>query len=217
MSDKTDKELQQDAEKQQIAELMQYAIAIGMKRGTDFSPNTGLEKLEQRIAEFEAKLAEEHKSVLETKQEELRLKASRPLPDDLELTAPPGETEVQRKIRMHKNANRLVRVKVTCMNPDKSKWKGEVFAVGNSTIGSIKKFVPFSSKLPYHVPVAILKMMKDRTYTQHYTVKDQYNRPINKTRQANEFAIETFGQMTEAEFNKIAQKQAADKALETED
>ncbi len=48
------------------------------------------------------------------------------------------------------DANRLIRCRITCMNPNKRDWTGEIFTAGNSFTGSIKKFVPYNCETLSH-------------------------------------------------------------------
>ena len=41
-----------------------------------------------------------------------------------------------------KNLGRLVRCRITCMNPSKREWEGEIISVGSAKNGTFKKYVP---------------------------------------------------------------------------
>ncbi|CAM0075733.1 hypothetical protein VPHK482G1_0020 [Vibrio phage K482 g1] len=114
------------------------------------------------------------------------------------------------KVRMalHKEANKLVRVKITCMNPAKKEWKGEVFSVTNAIFGTIKKFVPYNVAAAdaYHVPQALLTMMQDKEYQAFSTVRVK-GVDTKKPRQVKEFAIEVLPPLTKQELEAIAKKQ----------
>ncbi len=123
------------------------------------------------------------------------------------------ETEAQLKLRLKKEATKLVRVRVTCMNPNKSEWEGEIISAGNSIIGQVKKYVPYGGQ-PYHIPQVLLNVLEERMYQTFYTVVDR--RTGNKTRKGKlvrEFAIEKLDPLTEEEKAAIATRQLADKAL----
>ena len=126
----------------------------------------------------------------------------------------PAQMIALRNERVRKDATRLIRVMVTNMNPNKSKHKGEVFTCSNSAIGTCRKFVPFHTGEPWHIPQIILNMMKERTYTQWYDAKDEKGRAIKKNRQAKEFAIVPVEVITSKELKELASQQALTNRLE---
>lgn len=115
-------------------------------------------------------------------------------------------TKAQRSRELRKEATKLVRVRVTCMNPNKKEWQGELFAVSNSYIGTVKKFVPFGTE--WHVPQVILNMMKARQFQQFYTEKAKNGQKITKGRLVKEFSIDVLEPLTEEELKELARTQA---------
>lgn len=119
-----------------------------------------------------------------------------------------GETPLQRRIRVKKEANELVRIRVTCMNPAKKEWDGEIFTTGNANIGTFKKYVPFNNEEGWHVPRIILEMMKQRQCQIFTTVKTSKNGiAVRKGKQIKEFAIEILDPLTPKELKELAQRQ----------
>lgn len=114
-------------------------------------------------------------------------------------------TKAQLKMQMRKDANKLVRVRVTCMNPNKKEWQGEFFAVSNSYIGTIKKYVPFG--VEWHVPEVILKMIEARQFQTFYNEKVK-GRTVRKGRLVKEFGVERLPPLTEQELKELARRQA---------
>lgn len=114
------------------------------------------------------------------------------------------------KVRMalQKEANKLVRVKITCMNPAKKEWKGEIFSVTNSIIGTVKKFIPYNTEAAdaYHVPQVLLNAMEQREYQAFSTVRVK-GVDTKKPRQVKEFAIEKLPPLSQQEIDAIAKKQ----------
>ena len=89
--------------------------------GINYHPSIGVEKLREKIAAAMSDPADKP----ETKE---------------------NETEGQKRQRQMQEASKLVRIRLTCMNPFKKDWDGEFFTVGNSVVGSYTKYVPFNSK-----------------------------------------------------------------------
>lgn len=109
--------------------------------------------------------------------------------------------------RARKNINRLVRVRVACMNPNKKEWEGEIISVGSAKIGTFKKFVPFNLEDGYHIPHIIYEAMKDRQYTSYTTVRGQRGEKIRKGKLVPEFNIEVMPPLTVEERRDLAQRQ----------
>lgn len=109
------------------------------------------------------------------------------------------------KERKRKELKRLVRVRLTCMNPSKAKWKGEVFTFSSKLVGDIKKFVPFS--VEWHVPQALLNMIKERQFTQFHVEKTDKGEVTRHTL-VKEFGIEYLDPLTTKELDNLAREQA---------
>lgn len=119
----------------------------------------------------------------------------------------PVESEAQRRSKHLKEAGRLRRIRVTCMNPMKAEWEGEIFTAGNGVIGNFKKYVPF--EVEWHVPQIILDMMEQRKYQSFYTVTDpKTGQKGRKGKMSKEFAIQMLPDLTEEELKNLAQRQA---------
>jgi len=104
-------------------------------------------------------------------------------------------------------ASRLVRIRVNCMNPDKTEWEGQIFSVGNSKY-SFKKYVPFNNDEGWYVPNMIYQHLKERKCQIFRTQKDDRG---NKTRVGtliHEFAVELMDPLTPEELKALAQRQA---------
>lgn len=60
------------------------------------------------------------------------------------------------------DATKLVRVTVISNDPTKKEYQGELFTVGNSVIGTIRKFVPFGR--PWLIPQILLNVIEEREF-----------------------------------------------------
>jgi hypothetical protein len=107
-----------------------------------------------------------------------------------------------------KKAGRLIRCRIQCMNPAKKDWPGEIFSVGSAKLGTFKKFVPFNSPEPYHIPKIIYDMLVEKKCTVFYTETDQRGNKTRKGRLVNEFAIEVLEPLTKQELDELARRQA---------
>lgn len=162
--------------KSELDTLKERADKVGLK----YHHNIGVDKLREQL---NAKLNSEPTS------EETSGKLSR----------------AQRATKLRKEATKLVRVRITCMNPNKSEWSGEFFCVSNSYIGTVKKFVPFG--VEYHVPEILLTMIESRQFQQFYNEKIK-GRNVRKGKLVKEFGVERLKPLTEQELKELARRQA---------
>lgn len=158
------------------------------KLGITYSNNIGVEKLKERINKHLGDSVE---------------------PDD-------SEEEVAEKAKTredyYREATKLVRLRITNMNPLKKDLPGEFFTVANGVVGTIKKYVPYSgdaAEVGYHVPNVIYKMMKRRTFTVSVQQRDDKGRPYMVQRERKEFALEVLPPLTQKELDRLAQDQRA--------
>lgn len=171
--------------------------AIADAAGIDYHPNIGVDKLRQRIEEYQAAGLDDEVEP-ETKVKEPSTKK---------------ETTAQRHARKRREAAELVRIRVTCMNPNKSEWEGEIFTAGNSVVGTFKKYVPFNIDEGWHVPRIIYNQIRDRQCQIFYTERVQ-GRSIRKGKLIREFSVEVLPPLTEEELKDLAQRQAMAKAID---
>lgn len=118
-----------------------------------------------------------------------------------------AETKAARNARLRREANRLVRVNISCLNPSKSAWQGEVYSASNAAIGVIKKFIPFKSEVAYHIPVILLDILKDSVY-QRCFMEMVNGVNTKRSKLIKEFSIEELPPLTQAEIDRLAAKQA---------
>ena len=118
------------------------------------------------------------------------------------------ETEGQRNNRKRLEATELIRIRVTCMNPQKKDWDGEIFTTGNAVVGTIKKYVPFNADEGWHVPRMIYQQMLERQCQVFYTVTNRNGVKTRAGKLIREFNIEVLPPLTVAELKEIAQRQA---------
>jgi hypothetical protein len=124
------------------------------------------------------------------------------------------ETEGQRRKRLKKDAAKLVRVRISCMNPNKREWDGEIFTVSNKVVGTFKKFVPFNLDEGYHIPHMIYEQLLARQCQIFVTVKDERGNKVRKGKLIKEFNVEVLPPLTPAELKELARKQALARSID---
>lgn len=190
--------MSEDVQKPQdeLTLLKQRATQMGVA----FSPNIGIETLRQRIND-----KMEGKEKGETEPET----ADQSGPEDTEEVE---LTPAQYRQKKKREAEKLIRVRITNMNPQKTDLPGEVFTVANGVVGTIRKYVPFggeAAEVGYHVPQIILNMLKRRKFYSVSTKRDDKGRPYQVKQERNEFAIEILEPLTKEELEKLALDQRA--------
>lgn len=168
-----------------VVDELEVLKARADKLGIKYHPSISLAKLKEKVSEG---LADNTPEVVTVK--------------------PGKETEVQLKARKRREANALIRIRVSCMNPNKKEWDGEIITTGNTNTGTIKKFVPFNSDEGYHVPHMIYEQLLQRQCQVFVTVKDNRGNKVRKGKLIKEFAVEVLPPLTEKELKELAQRQA---------
>ena len=128
----------------------------------------------------------------------------------------PSEADIKRMYhtRLRKEANKLVRIRLTCMNPTKKNWPGEVLTVSNAVIGTVKKYVPFNAEDGYHVPYVIYEMLKSRRYPQYSTVKLSNGMQKRTSKLVKEFSIELLTPLNAEQLKDLAERQAMNHSID---
>lgn len=122
--------------------------------------------------------------------------------EDLDKPVPLTEYEQQRK------ALELVHCIVTCNNPNKTSYAGEIFSVSNAKLPEIKKYIQYGT--PYHVPRAIYKAIKEKKMLLFRKVKGPDGNLRTVAYDAPEYSIQELPPLTPEELEAIKKKQLAE-------
>lgn len=195
----SDTDLQQD----ELASLKARADRLGIS----YHPSIGLDKLKAKVAEAmsgePAPAAPDASAV-----------AAAPVAGVTPSVVVP-ETEGQKRKRLKNEALALVRIRLTCMNPMKKEWPGEIFTTGNSTVGTIKKFIPFvNADEGWHVPKMMYDQLVARQCQVFYTEKTKNGVSVRKGKLIREFAIEVLPMLSQPELDELARRQAMSQAID---
>lgn len=183
-----------DETKNRLELLKEYARANDI----EFGPNIGEEALEKRIKEVEAERAALEAAGNDEGTVQAPAAQNAVVPD-----AKKPFTRAQLKAEQTK----LVRVRITCMNPNKKDLEGEIITVSNGLVGTLKKYIPFNAEEGWHVPQIMLNILREREFQMFYQVKDERGNKAIRGKQAREFAIEVLPSLTAEEIKELAQQQ----------
>lgn len=187
-------EIQLTAEQEELQLLKDRADRMGIQ----YHPSIGLDKLRTKV-----------KTALDLDGEPDPVKSG-----DVDMSQF-VESLGQKKARLKKESERLIRVRVACMNPTKAAMEGDIFTAGNKYIGMISKYVPFNADA-WHVPKILVDMMEEKKYIHHYKVKDAQGNDINKQKLMKEYSIQYLPNLTEQELKDLAHEQAITNRLNVE-
>ena len=108
-----------------------------------------------------------------------------------------------------KEKMKLVRLRITNLDPKKKDLPGEILTVGNEYLGTVRKFVPFGEATDngYHVPYCLYELMRDRKFLSIKTRKGPKGQTIVEQQMVREFALEILPPLTEAELARLSAAQ----------
>jgi hypothetical protein len=124
-----------------------------------------------------------------------------------EVAAAGPETEGQKKNRLRREAMALVRVRVSCMDPQKKNLKGELLCISNKNFGTVQRFIPFNRE--WHIE----KVLYDGLMEKEYMVFDREKTgragiEVVTPRNVPAFNIQVLPPLTKGELKDLAQRQA---------
>jgi len=198
-------EIEQEAMPDELTLLKQRAKMMGIK----YHPSIGLDKLKTKIKDFQDTAK---KANIKEAREALRVQEAKEavIAPEVKLTpdTPMPETKSQKRARMVKEAGKLVRIRVSNMNPNKKEWEGDIYTVSNSVVGTFKKYIPYNNEEGWHVPTIILSHLQERMCQVFYTVKNSRGAKVRKGKLIKELSIEILPDLNITELKDLATRQA---------
>lgn len=178
----------------ELSVLKQRATMMGIQ----FSNNIGLETLRKKIEDK-----------MEGRAEADAAPQINPLAG--ETTAQPVKRKTLRQ-KLYDEQMKLVRIRVTNLDPKKKDLPGEVITVANEHLGTVRKFVPFGEVTDdgYHVPYCIYRFMENRKFLNIRIVKDRRTGQERvESNWVKEFALEVLPQLTPQQIANLKTAQIA--------
>lgn len=191
MTDSTNDNASEDLATVELDNLKERAKLLGLK----FHPSIGADALREKLREFQAAVEVDASD---------SPKVDSPAPS----ARPAVETSGQKIARIKAAAEKLVRVRITCMNPAKKDWQGEIFTVSNRAVGTLKRFVPFNADEGWHVPQMMLDVLRARECQIFVKEKSRLGVEVKRGKLIREFAIEIMDPLTTDEISELARRQA---------
>ena len=173
--------------------------------GIPFSNNISLETLRKRITDkMEGKDAPE----------------VNPLAGDAEIaaiTSAPAKLDAKQNAlalrkMMQRDQMKLVRVRITNMDPKKKDLPGEIWSVSNEYLGNVRKMIPYGEQTDegFHIPYCLFRLLQSKRFLHIRTVKDRVTGVERQEKQwVKEFSLDVLPDLTKEELARLAAAQAA--------
>lgn len=173
--------------------------------GIPFSNNISLETLRKRIADK-----------MEGKEEP----EVNPLTGDAEIaaiTSAPVKLDAKQNAlalrkMMQREQMKLVRVRITNMDPKKKDLPGEIWTVSNEYLGNVRKMIPYGEQTDegFHIPYCLFRLLQSKRFLHIRTVKDRVTGVERQEKQwVKEFSLDVLPDLTKEELARLAAAQAA--------
>lgn len=160
--------------------------------GIAYHPSIGVDALRDKV--------KAHLTVQNTQQVNVTVQTEfKPTAEALNFSVEQNNNYIRRQ------ALRLVRVQITCMNPNKKEWEGEMFMVQNDIL-TAKRYVPFN--VPWHVEQCLLDMIQDRKCQIFRSFKQENGAKTQKPAYISEFSVTVLPALTEEELDELRKAQA---------
>jgi len=161
--------------------------------GVGYHPKIGIESLKTKIDE--------------------KLSGEKPVAEADTSKMTPAMIKSATRIRVRKEALKLIRVRVSNLNPKKNDVPGEIFTVANKYIGEVKKYIPYGevTENGYHVEKCLYDNLKSRKYLKLRTIKSKTLGKPDTVKQSwvPEFSIDILDPLTAEELKELGRMQEA--------
>ena len=185
----------------ELAHLKERAKQMGIP----FSNNISSETLRKRISD-----KMEGKDVPEVN----------PLTGDAEIaaiTSAPAKLDAKQNAlalrkMMQREQMKLVRVRITNMDPKKKDLPGEIWTVSNEYLGNVRKMIPYGEQTDegFHIPYCLFRLLQSKRFLHIRTVKDHVTGVERQEKQwVKEFSLDVLPDLTKEELARLAAAQAA--------
>ena len=197
---------------------LQHIQAQADMLGVKYHHRAGIEKIQQLIDDhLMAQNTGENELPDPAAEASIRKEAKTPeIPGYPDPVVPLTEAEYKKEALREAKAKvgALMRVRVTCMDPHKKNWPGEIISVGSAKLGTFKRYVPFDTEEPWHIPKIIYDVLEERMCSVPIKKKDARGHKTTAYKQVKAYAITVEEPLTPEEIKELARKQAMAGGLE---
>ena len=187
-------------------ELQQWK-ELADKLDVKYHHMAGIDKIEEAIKAYCEETGKDFNHLIESYKKEIKIMNSE-TKKSITFVDLAKKAVKEQKGRLEKDALKLVRCQISCNNPNKKSYQGEIFAARNSLVPEVKKFVPFN--VPTHVPQILLNVIKEKQLQLFKKEKNAKGVMMTKPYLVAEYNIQELPPLTKEEFEAIKQRQLAD-------
>ena len=116
-------------------------------------------------------------------------------------------------MRERARASAMKRVIVTCMNPIKGDYRGEIFKARNHFSGAVTRFIGYSGE-PQHVEQILLNVLKEKVFQTFVTKEDTRGNKYRAGVQRPEYTIVYLDNLTKKEVTELVEAQALNGSIQ---
>ena len=113
---------------------------------------------------------------------------------------------------MQREQMKLVRVRITNMDPKKKDLPGEIWTVSNEYLGNVRKMIPYGEQTDegFHIPYCLFRLLQNKRFLQIRTVRDRVTGQERQESQwVKEFSLDVLPDLTKEDLARLAAAQAA--------
>jgi len=195
---------------------LQHIRAQADMLGVKYHHRAGIVKIQQLIDDH---LIAQNNSSIPEPDSEASIRSEPKIPTVKgydKLVVPMGAAEYKKEAQREAKAlvSALLRVRITCMDPHKKNWPGELISVGSAKLGTFKRYVPFDTEEPWHIPKIIYDVLTERMCSVPVKKKDARGHKTTAYKQIKAYSITLEEPMTRLEIDELARQQALAGGLE---
>lgn len=209
MTDQTNQDQEQQTEAaDELALLKARATQMGISFSNNIKVETLRTKIQEKLNADDAELAQD------TDEDEQDGPAESVQPNE----APKAARKKTLREELLESQMKLVRCRISNMDPKKRDLPGEIFTIANEYIGTVRKFVPYGEATDegYHIPFCIYTDLESRRFQNIRVTRDRRTgQTKTETSFVKEFAIEILPDLTAEELAALAQAQQAAGSIES--
>ena len=113
---------------------------------------------------------------------------------------------------MQREQMKLVRVRITNMDPKKKDLPGEIWTVSNEYLGNVRKMIPYGEQTEdgFHIPYCLFRLLQNKRFLQIRTVRDRVTcQERQESQWVKEFSLDVLPDLTKEDLARLAAAQAA--------
>jgi hypothetical protein len=185
---------------------LQHVRAQAEMLGVKHHHRAGIAKIQQLIDDH---LIAQNSELIPEPAAEAAIRTE-PVVKGYEKIIPMSEAEYKKETQREAKTkiSSLLRVRITCLDPHKKNWPGELISVGSAKLGTFKRYIPFDTEEPWHIPKIIYDVLSERMCSVPIKKKDARGHKTTAYKQIKAYSITIEEPMTAEELKELATQQA---------